>query len=295
MSRIVGETVIPELKLLKRGKVRDIYLIDTETILIVATDRISAFDHVLHNLIPYKGFVLTGISVYWFEKIPFKHHFITDAPPDSLGVNSKNLIAKRSMVVKRTEVIPIECIVRGHLAGSALREYKKTGSVNGIRLPRGLKAYEKLPEPLFTPTTKEETGHDKPINFDELVNMVGEETALFLRDTSLKLFNFGYEELYEKGIVLSDSKFEYGLDREGNIILIDEIFTPDSSRYIDLKMWKKGKVYEMDKEFLREYLMHSGWDREGPPPPLPKEIVDTTARRYLEIYERVTGNSPNFN
>jgi len=293
--RLVGETNIPELKLLKRGKVRDIYIVDDKNLLIVATDRISAFDYVLHNLIPYKGYVLTGISVYWFKKIPFKNHFLTDEPPDFLSEESKNLILKRSMVVKKTDVLPVECIVRGHLAGSALREYKKTGTAYGIKLPEGLKDYAKLPEPLFTPTTKEETGHDRPINFEELINIVGRETAEFLKETSLKLFNFGYEELFKKGIILSDTKFEFGIDEDGNPIVIDEIFTPDSSRYVDLEMWKQGRVYDMDKEFVREYLMNSGWDRESPPPPLPNEVVDTTAKRYLEIYERVTGKSTNFN
>ena len=291
---IVGETNIPELKLLKRGKVRDIYIIDDKNLLIVATDRISAFDYVLHNLIPYKGYVLTGISVYWFKKIPFKNHFLTDEPPDFLSEESKNLIMRRSMVVKKTDVLPVECIVRGHLAGSAMREYKKTGTAYGIKLPEGLKDYAKLPEPLFTPTTKEETGHDRPINFEKLINIVGRETAEFLKETSLKLFNFGYEELFKKGIILSDTKFEFGIDEDGNPILIDEIFTPDSSRYVDLEMWKQGRVYDMDKEFVREYLMNTGWDRESPPPPLPNEIVDTTAKRYLEIYERVTGKSANF-
>ena len=291
---IVGETNIPELKLLKRGKVRDIYIIDDKNLLIVATDRISAFDYVLHNLIPYKGYVLTGISVYWFKKIPFNHHFLTDEPPDILSEKSKNILMGRSMVVKKTDVLPVECIVRGHLAGCALREYKKTGTVYGIKLPEGLKDYARLPEPLFTPTTKEETGHDRPINFEELINIVGRETAEFLKETSLKLFKFGYEDLLKKGIILSDTKFEFGIDEEGNPILIDEIFTPDSSRYIDLEMWKQGRVYDMDKEFVREYLMNSGWDRESPPPPLPNEIVDTTAKRYLEIYERVTGKSANF-
>ncbi len=293
--RLVGETNIPELKLLKRGKVRDIYIVDDKNLLIVATDRISAFDYVLHNLIPYKGYVLTGISVYWFKKIPFKNHFLTDEPPDFLSEESKNLILKRSMVVKKTDVLPVECIVRGHLAGSALREYKKTGTAYGTKLPEGLKDYAKLPEPLFTPTTKEETGHDRPINFEGLINIVGRETAEFLKETSLKLFNFGYEELFKKGIILSDTKFEFGIDEDGNPIIIDEIFTPDSSRYVDLEMWKQGRVYDMDKEFVREYLMNSGWDRESPPPPLPNEIVDTTAKRYLEIYERVTGKSTNFN
>jgi len=291
---IVGETSIPELKLLKRGKVRDVYIIDDKNLLIVATDRISAFDYVLHNLIPYKGHVLTGISVYWFKKIPFKHHFLTDEPPDFLSEESKSLLKGRSMVVKRTDVLPVECIVRGHLAGCALREYKKTGTVNGIKLPEGLKDYARLPEPLFTPTTKEETGHDRPINFQELINIVGRETAEFLKETSLKLFKFGYEDLLKKGIILSDTKFEFGIDQDGNPILIDEIFTPDSSRYIDLEMWKQGRVYDMDKEFVREYLMNTGWDRESPPPPLPNEIIDTTAKRYLEIYERVTGKSANF-
>ncbi len=286
MSEVLEKIDIPGLELYKRGKVRDVFFLE-DKLLFVATDRISAFDWVLPTPIPGKGKVLNGLSVFWFKKTEklVKNHFITDNPAE-FGIDVPE-IKGRSMVVERTEVIPFECIVRGYLAGSAWRSYKKTGMVGEYKLPEGLREAEKFEEPLFTPTTKAEAGHDKDVTFKEMEDKLGSEKARFLREKSIELYLFARDYLERKGIILADTKFEFGI-KDGEIILIDEIFTPDSSRFWPLDSYIPGKPQlDLDKEFVRQYLLSTGWDRNSPPPELPPEIVERTKERYEKLYKLV--------
>ncbi len=286
MSEVLEKIDIPGLELYKRGKVRDVFFLE-DKLLFVATDRISAFDWVLPTPIPGKGKVLNGLSVFWFKKTEklVKNHFITDNPAE-FGIDVPE-IKGRSMVVEKTEVIPFECIVRGYLAGSAWRSYKKTGMVGEYKLPEGLREAEKFEEPLFTPTTKAEAGHDKDVTFKEMEDKLGSEKARFLREKSIELYLFARDYLERKGIILADTKFEFGI-KDGEIILIDEIFTPDSSRFWPLDSYIPGKPQlDLDKEFVRQYLLSTGWDRNSPPPELPPEIVERTKERYEKLYKLV--------
>ena len=286
MSEVLEKIDIPGLELYKRGKVRDVFFLE-DKLLFVATDRISAFDWVLPTPIPGKGKVLNGLSVFWFKKTEklVKNHFITDNPAE-FGIDVPE-IKERSMVVEKTEVIPFECIVRGYLAGSAWRSYKKTGMVGEYKLPEGLREAEKFEEPLFTPTTKAEAGHDKDVTFKEMEDKLGSEKARFLREKSIELYLFARDYLERKGIILADTKFEFGI-KDGEIILIDEIFTPDSSRFWPLDSYIPGKPQlDLDKEFVRQYLLSTGWDRNSPPPELPPEIVERTKERYEKLYKLV--------
>lgn len=287
-------TELSGLSLLRRGKVRDVYEVDDQHLLIVATDRLSAFDCVLPTPIDRKGEVLTAIAAFWFDLLKdiVSHHLITtdvDAMPDVVQSHADELRG-RSMFVRRTEVVPIECVVRGYLAGSGWKDYQQSGEVCGIALPPNLIEAEQLPEPIFTPATKAESGHDINISFDEMVQHIGSETAERLRDHSFALYNRARDYAETKGIIIADTKFEFGIDAGGQILLIDEIFTPDSSRFWPRSEYAPGQSPpSFDKQFVRDYLEGLDWDKKPPAPPLPPDIARATSARYLEAYRLLTG------
>jgi len=291
----IPKTQFDDLSLVRQGKVRDIF--DTgDALLMVTTDRLSAFDVVLPDLIPDKGKVLNQISVFWFKKMEsiVQNHIITTNPndyPDEFKPYAEAL-DKRSMLVKKAEPIPVECIVRGYISGSGWSSYKKEGQVCGITLPAGLKESDKLAEPLFTPSTKAEVGdHDINISFDDTVRLIGRENAHELRRLSVEVYNRGAEYALSKGIIIADTKFEFGL-LDGKIILIDEILTPDSSRFWPLDDYEPGRGQNsFDKQYVRDWLIASGWDKKHPGPKLPQDVIDRTARTYKEIYTRLTGEN----
>lgn len=274
----------------RRGKVRDIYDFG-DRLLFVATDRISAFDHILPTGVADKGRVLTKISEFWFGRLGVPHHLL------SMNVSSLPLPADtnvaaldgRSMIVRKTEVIPIECVVRGYLAGSGWKEYRKSGTVCGIKLPAGLQESSQLPEPIFTPATKEASGHDVNISFERMCEIVGRPLAEKLRDLSLEIYRRGSEHARQRGIIIADTKFEFG--RSGDeILLIDEVLTPDSSRFWPEDQYAPGRSPpSFDKQFVRDWLESTGWDKESPPPALPEEVVSKTREKYIEAYERLSG------
>lgn len=294
MNLPVWETNLKGIKLLKRGKVRDIYEIN-EMLLIVATDRISAFDVVLPTPIPDKGKVLTLMSLFWFSflKDIIDNHLITADVEEYPAVLKpyKEILHQRSMLVKKTQVITVECIVRGYITGSAMKEYQKNGSVCGIKLPPGLKEADKLPEPIFTPSTKAEKGeHDVNITFEEMTKIVGKDTAEFLRDISIKLYKKAASYAEERGIIIADTKFEFGIYKD-RIILIDEVLTPDSSRFWPKDEYLPGNPQKsFDKQFIRDWLASMNWDPKNPPH-LPEEIVKKTREKYLEALYKLTGKS----
>jgi phosphoribosylaminoimidazole-succinocarboxamide synthase len=283
------ESEIPGVPV-RRGKVRDVYDFG-DRLLFVATDRISAFDWVLPNGIPDKGRVLTKLSEMWFARLDVPHHFLTmdlNAVPLPAGID-RDLLAGRSMVVKKTDVIPVECVVRGYLSGSGWKEYQKTSSVCGIKLPAGLRESERLPEPIFTPATKEQSGHDINISFDRMCEIVGKETASRLRTLSLEVYRRGYEYARRKGVLIADTKFEFG-SLGGQLILIDEVLTPDSSRFWPMDAFEPGHGQpSFDKQFVRDWLEQSGWDKNSQPPSLPEDIIQKTRGKYLEAYTRLVG------
>jgi phosphoribosylaminoimidazole-succinocarboxamide synthase len=289
---VLMTTEIGEYPLVRRGKVRDIYAIGDDFFLIVATDRISAFDCVLPNGIPSKGAVLTQLSRFWFERLAnaVEHHLITTNLaefPEPL--NRYEELKHRSMLVRRADVVPFECVVRGYLAGSGWKEYQQTGSVCGITLPDGLTESAKLPEPIFTPATKAEEGHDINVSEAFMANAVGTELAIKLRDISLQLYKMAARHTYDQGIILCDTKFEFGL-LDGRIIWLDEALTPDSSRFWARDEYEPGRSQRsFDKQFVRDYLESLDWDKSPPAPSLPENIIQATAARYLEAYERITG------
>jgi len=276
-----------DLPLFSRGKVRDTYRLDADRLLMVTTDRISTFDFVLPTGIPDRGRVLTQLSLFWFERTGdvIENHL--------LGESYEGLPAEldgRAMVVRRAERIDFECVVRGYLAGSAWAEYRREGTMAGEALPAGLRESERLPEPIFTPATKADAGHDENVTFDRLRSDVGGDLAERLRDASLRLYAEAAAHAKRQGLILADTKFEFG--RIGDrLILIDEALTPDSSRYWDAASWEVGRTPEsFDKQFVRDWLAgESGWDRDSTPPPLPDEVVEQTRQRYLTAYERLTG------
>lgn len=288
-------TTLSGLELLRRGKVRDVYAVDEDHLLIVATDRLSAFDCVLPTPIERKGEILTAISTFWFERVKqiVPHHLITteiEAMPDAVRAHG-DLLRGRSMLVKRTEVVPIECVVRGYLAGSGWKDYVNTDAVCGISLPAGMIEAEQLPEPIFTPATKAESGHDINIGFDEMVRVIGIETAEQLREYSFALYRYAREYADTKGIIIADTKFEFGIDADGSILLIDEIFTPDSSRFWPRAEYAPGQSPpSFDKQFVRDYLDGLYWDKKPPAPPLPPDVARATSERYLEAYRLLTGS-----
>lgn len=281
------------LPLLRRGKVRDVYEADG-SLLIVATDRLSAFDVVFDQPIPQKGKVLTQLSSYWFERTRHivGNHMLSALPERVGNVElTDDQLWGRCMLCRKATPLPVECIVRGYLEGSAWRDYEQTRTVSGIRLPEGLRRREKLPVPIFTPTTKAETGHDLPISFEQVVELVGHETAEFIRLKSLELYQFVHDELLGKGILISDTKFEFGRV-EDTILLIDEVFTPDSSRFWDAESYLSGKDSpSLDKQFVRDYVESIGWNKQPPAPTLPEHVVQETSKRYLQIFQKITGKS----
>ncbi len=287
-SQVITSTNFPDLKLFKRGKVRDIYDLG-DNLLIVSTDRISCFDVVLPNGIPHKAEVLTKLSAFWFEftKDIVPNHFITD----NVNLFTENLqkykqiLEGRSMLVKKAQALPVECIVRGYLSGSGWKEYQKSGSVCGIKLPKELKEAEKLPEVIFTPSTKEKAGHDINVTQEYIEKKIGKDTATKLKNTSIALYKKASSYAQTKGIIIADTKFEFG-KIENEIILIDEIFTPDSSRFWPKDQYKPGKSQpSFDKQFVRDYLETLGWDKTPPAPQLPKDIIQKTSRKYLQALD----------
>jgi len=274
----------------RRGKVRDIYDLG-DSLLLVSTDRISAFDWVLPTGIPDKGRVLTQISAFWFDRLKEPNHVITtdvdqiDLPE---GIDRAPL-AGRSMLVRKTEVVPIECVVRGYLSGSGWKEYQKSQSVCGIRLPAGLKESDPLAEPIFTPATKEESGHDENISFERMVELVGRDVSEELRRRSMQVYQRGAEFARQRGIIIADTKFEWG-QVDDEIILIDEVLTPDSSRFWPLDEYAPGRSQaSFDKQFVRDWLESTSWDKNSTPPELPADVVAKTRAKYIDAYERLTG------
>ena len=289
----ISNSEIPNLRLLHRGKVRDVYEVDKERLLLVATDRISAFDCVLPTLIEHKGAVLTQISAFWFDILSgiAKNHIITtdlDEMPDDIRKNE--YLRGRSTLAWATQVFPVECVVRGFLEGSAWRDYQATGATCGHVLPAGLRQCEMLPEPIFTPATKAATGHDENIDFEWFCSIVGPETGKRLRSTSLELYKEASMYAAGKGLLIADTKFEFGRDRNGNVLLIDEVLTPDSSRFWSAETYEPGHAQpSFDKQFVREYLETLDWDKRPPAPSLPDNVATATKNRYLEAFTILTG------
>ncbi len=282
-----------DLPVFSRGKVRDTYEIDEERLLMVATDRLSAFDYVLPTGIPDRGKVLTQLSIFWFSQTHDfqENHLVSGMVPDlPPSVRSRAAeLAGRFMIVRRAKRIDIECVVRGYLAGSAWAEYEKTGTLAGEKLPKGLQQSQKLPEPIFSPATKADSGHDENITYAQMKKEVGTGLAEELRDRSFELYRFAAEFAEKRGLILADTKFEFGMIGE-RVILIDEALTPDSSRYWDAAAYRVGTSPESyDKQFVRDWLSGSGWDRNSEPPPLPEDIVAQTRERYLTAYQRIVG------
>ena len=288
---IVTNTDLP-LKSFKKGKVRDVYEVNNSLLLIV-TDRISAFDYVLHEPIPFKGICLTQISKFWFDyfKDTVSNHVISadiNNFPEKLK-DYNDTLEGRSMLVKKAKVFPVECIVRGYISGSAWKSYQKDGTVCGIKLPKGLSESDKFEEPLFTPSTKAESGHDINISFEKMKELIGEKDAEKIKDLSLKIYNKGAKYALEKGIIIADTKFEFGKIGD-EIILVDEILTPDSSRFWPANLYTPGKSQpSFDKQYVRDYLSSTGWDKNSDPPNLPENVINETQRKYKEAYERLTG------
>ena len=282
------------LELLNRGKVRDIYAVDDETMLIVTTDRLSAFDVILPQPIPGKGEVLTRVSSFWFrrmEKLIPNH--LTDIPLESVVTNDdeRAQLGDRAIIVRRLEPLPVEAIVRGYIIGSGWKDYQKTGQVCGIDLPANLQLADKLPEAIYTPSTKAAMGaHDENVDFQHTVNLLGREMAEQVRDASLQIYREAADYALEKGIIIADTKFEFGLDRDGRLHIIDEALTPDSSRFWPADQYQPGiSPPSFDKQFVRDYLETLDWDKTPPGPELPQEIIDKTAEKYREAEQRLTG------
>ena len=283
------ETTLESLPV-RRGKVRDVYDLGDQ-LLMISTDRISAFDWILPNGIPDKGRVLTQISQFWFDMLDVPNHLLS---MDLSGITlptgtSQASLEGRSMLVRKCDVVPIECVVRGYLEGSGWREYQASQSVCGIQLPADLVQCDQLDEPIFTPATKEESGHDVNISFDRMVEIIGQDTATTLRDRSIEIYQRGAEHARSKGIFIADTKFEWGWF-DGELILIDEVLTPDSSRFWPADLYQPGQAQpSFDKQFVREWLSESGWDKDSEPPQLPAEIVSRTREKYIEAFERLSG------
>jgi phosphoribosylaminoimidazole-succinocarboxamide synthase len=291
--KTVSETNAIGLLLVHRGKVRDVYRTDERELLLVATDRISAFDCVFPTPIPHKGAVLTALSAFWFEKLKglTKNHLITsdfDKMPEQIRQIEE--FRGRSTLVKKTEVFPVECIVRGYLEGSGWKDYQSTGEICGHRLPSNLKQCEKLSQPIFTPATKARNGHDENITEAEFAKILSAEDAAKLKSISLKIYREACEYALTRGVIIADTKFEFGMDENGDILLVDEILTPDSSRFWSLENYMPGKSQvSFDKQFVREYLETLDWNKKPPAPSLPEAIVKATTARYLEAFRILTG------
>lgn len=292
MAMLINDTDFIKLPLHIKGKVRNVYDLGDQ-LLIVVTDRISAFDVVFPNLIPNKGRVLNSISEFWFnytKDIIGNHVITTDVDQYPHGLSQfKEELAGRSMLVKKVKMLEVECIVRGYLEGSGLKDYQQTGSICGIKLPAGLKQGEKLPEPIFTPSTKATEGHDENVSFEAVAGIIGSELAAKLRDVSIALYQKASRYAESKGLILADTKFEFGM-LDGQLIVADEMFTPDSSRFWAMDEYEPGKPQKsFDKQFVREYLESIQWDKKPPAPILPEDVVKKTEAKYVEAYERITG------
>jgi phosphoribosylaminoimidazole-succinocarboxamide synthase len=289
----VIQTDFPELELYASGKVRDVYSLDNNHLLFVATDRISAFDYVLATGIPQKGRVLTQMSVFWFE-------FLRDLVPNHMVTTDTNRypaalrkyadqLRGRSMLVNRAEMFPVECVVRGYISGSAWKEYKSSGAVCGIQLPKGLKESDQLPEPIFTPATKATSGHDENIPFEQMAKIIGADLSTQLRDVSLAIYKKAADYARQRGVIIADTKFEFGRTAAG-ITLADEVLTPDSSRFWPADKYQPGKAQEsFDKQYVRDYLEEIHWNKQPPAPALPAEVARKTSEKYLEAYRQITG------
>ena len=290
---VIKDTHFPDIPLLNRGKVRDVYELG-DNLLIVATDRISAFDVIMDDPIPDKGRILTQLSLFWFERLSsiIDNHVITADPQEYPDVCRpyKEYLAGRSMLVHKAKPIPVECIARGYLSGSGWLEYQARESISGIPLPGGLKESSELPEPIFTPSTKAEPGdHDENISFDDVVGIVGEDTSEEMKRVSLEMYQYGRDLAAQSGIIIADTKFEFGFVN-GSIMLIDEALTPDSSRFWPMNEYQPGRAQKsFDKQFLRDYLNSLDWPKKPPPPKLPTEVIEITRDKYLEALERLTG------
>jgi len=295
MSTVLMESNIPGLPLLSRGKVRDLYAVGDDRLLMVASDRISAFDVVLPTPIPRKGEVLTKLSIFWFEflKDVIGTHFVTadvSEYPSEL-FQYRDQLEGRSMLVKRLEMFPIECVTRGYIVGSGWKDYQRTGSVCGIALPEGLRECAKLPEAIFTPATKAVEGHDENIGFDQAAELVGSEKAARLRELTLNIYERAAQHGLARGLILADTKLEFGM-LDGEIVLGDEVLTPDSSRYWPLDLYQPGRGQEsFDKQYVRDYLEEVKFNKQPPGPELPSDVVANTSQKYVEAYETITGKS----
>lgn len=295
MEQAVFETDFPELNLVKKGKVRDIYDLG-EHLLMVATDRISAFDAVMPVPVPDKGKVLTQISLFWFDAMrPLVRNHVVSGDPETYPESCRpyaDTLRGRSMLVEKTEPLPIECVVRGYISGSGWKSYRKDGTVCGIRLPEGLRESDRLPEPLFTPSTKEEVGtHDINIDFQEAARRIGRPLAEKVRDLSLDIYKRGAELADKQGIIIADTKFEFGLSGD-ELILIDEVLTPDSSRFWPKDEYRAGGGQKsFDKQYVRDYLLSVNWDKKPPAPSLPEEIILNTREKYMEAFRRLAGRT----
>jgi phosphoribosylaminoimidazole-succinocarboxamide synthase len=279
------------------GKVRDIYAVGDDRLLMITSDRISAFDVVMAEPIPHKGRVLTAMSAFWFDQLAdvVSGHLIStdvaDLPDGARSAAVDADLAGRVMLTSKAEMLPVECIVRGYITGSAWKEYRASGTMHGARLPDGLRESDRLPEPVFTPSTKADTGHDENISFAAAARLIGEALAAKVRDVSLELYRRGAEWARQRGIIIADTKFELGLV-DGELVLCDEVLTPDSSRFWPTDAWEPGTTPpSFDKQPVRDYLDGLDWDKKPPPPPLPAEVVTTASARYVEAYERITGRS----
>jgi phosphoribosylaminoimidazole-succinocarboxamide synthase len=274
----------------RRGKVRDVYDLG-DRLVIVATDRISAFDWVLPTAIPDKGRVLTALTLFWLDYLGVPNHYLSSDPKD-MGpafAAQSDILAGRSMLVRKTQVVPIECVVRGYLAGSGWKEYQKNRTVCGIPLPPGLQQSQQLPEAIFTPATKEESGHDVNISFERMVQLVGDDVSSELRQRSIDVYHRAADYAHVRGIIIADTKFEWGQLADGELILIDEVLTPDSSRFWPADHYRAGiSPPSFDKQFVRDWLETTSWDKNSPPPEVPSEVVEQTRQKYLEAYERLT-------
>ncbi len=294
LDSVLLQTDFSDLHLHASGKVRDVYTLDDKQLLFVATDRISAFDYILATGIPHKGQVLTQLSLFWFDFLAdiVPNHLITanvDQFPPAAAKYADRLRG-RSMLVQRAEMFPVECVVRGYISGSAWKEYKASGSVCGIQLPAGLKESDQLPEPIFTPATKAVTGHDENISFDAMCDIVGVETASHLRDLTLRVYNKAAAYARRRGIIIADTKFEFGRTAKG-ITLADEVLTPDSSRFWPADKYAPGRSQEsFDKQYVRDYLEEIHWNKQPPAPALPVEVARRTSEKYLEAYVQLTGH-----
>lgn len=287
------QSSLSELKLFRRGKVRDVYEVDNDHFLIVATDRISAFDSVLPTAIPRKGEVLTALSEFWFERLGHivPNHFVTSNIEEMpRNVPRTADLSRRSMLVRRAEVFPVECVVRGYLVGSGWKDYLRTGEVCGHKLPENLEESAELAHAIFTPSTKAEAAHDENISEAQVADLIGAETTAKLRDISLHLYTEARDYARGRGIIIADTKFEFGRDRTGEIILVDEVLTPDSSRFWPAESYSPGKSQpSFDKQFVRDYLETVGWNKQPPAPPLPEDVITATTSRYVEAYRLLTG------